>query len=162
VRRQRGEYDAADLNLTHALQLCTALGYRWGQATALTYLGTVRRQRGEYETAVLNFTRALELYSELGDPDGAAETFNNLGDLTLDYPDAGDPDAYFSQAITIARDIGTAKHEARALAGQARCLLRTNTDQAIALFREAHALYQSLDVPEATQIQNMLSMLENC
>jgi hypothetical protein len=90
-----------------------------------------------------------------------AETLNNLGCLALDYPDAGDPCGYFSRALMVARDIGIAVHQADALVEQARCLRRTtNADEAIALLREAHSLYQTLGAPEATRIESMLSTLE--
>jgi tetratricopeptide (TPR) repeat protein/DNA-binding SARP family transcriptional activator len=162
VQHELGDDDTAVHNLTRALHSYTAMGVRMGQANVLTNLGRVRHHHCDYETATHNFTRSLELYTALGDRDGVAETLNNLGDLTLDYPDAGDPHAYFSRALMIARDIGTTVREAHALAGQARCLLRiADTNQAIALLREAHSLYQSLGVPQATQIENMLSTLEN-
>jgi tetratricopeptide (TPR) repeat protein len=138
------------------------LGDRLGQANALTNLGRAQHLQGEYAAATNGLTRALDLFTAVGDPDGQAETLNNIGDLALDYPEAGDPHAYFSRALTIAQDIGTALHQAHALAGQARCLLpTTNTTHAIALLRQAHSLYHTLGVPEAIEIQTVLSTLDN-
>jgi uncharacterized protein HemY len=122
----------------------------------------VQRLRGEYGTATENLLRALDLFTAVEDADGEAETLNDLGDLALDHPESGDASTYFSRALTIAKDIGTTKHEAHALAGQARCLLPTaNRTQAIALFHQAHSLYRTLGVPEAIEIEVTLSTLDD-
>jgi tetratricopeptide (TPR) repeat protein len=162
VQRLRGEFAAALNSHTCALELFTAVGDRLGQANVLTNLGRVRHLRGEFAAALDNHTRALDLFIAVGDPDGQAETLNNLGNLALDYPAAGDPHTHFSRALTLAQDIGTIIHEAHALTGQAHTLLRAkHTTQAIVLFREAHSLYHTLDVPEAIEIQTILSTLDN-
>jgi tetratricopeptide (TPR) repeat protein len=161
MRYRRGEYETATRNLTRGLELYIVLGVRMGQANALTGLGIVQHQRGEYDMATHHLTRGLQLYTALSCRNGVAETLTNLGDLALDYPHAGDSRGYFSQALTIARETGAVVLEAHALSGQARCLLRTaNIDEAIVLLRQAHALYQSLRVPEAAEIRSMLSTLE--
>jgi tetratricopeptide (TPR) repeat protein len=161
VQDQQGEFPAAIDSHTRALDLYTALGSRLGQANALTNLGRVQHQRGEYAAATDNHTHALDLFTSTGDPDGQAETLNNMGDLALDHPEAGDPHAYFSRALTIAQDIGAAIHQAHAMAGQARCLLlAADTTQAVALLRRAHSLYDVLGVPEAIEIQTLLSTLD--
>ncbi|HEY3609352.1 MAG TPA: tetratricopeptide repeat protein [Pseudonocardiaceae bacterium] len=158
---QRGEYDAAIHCHARALALFTELDFRTGKATALLGLGRATHRRGQYQVAAHNLNGALELFTELGDPHSTAETLNSLGELALDHPDGGDPHDYFSHALTIACDIGSAAHKARALAGQAHCLLRTTrTDAAVVLFREARSIYRSLDVPEAAEIENMLATLE--
>ncbi|HEY3609851.1 MAG TPA: tetratricopeptide repeat protein [Pseudonocardiaceae bacterium] len=162
AQHKRGDHTAATDNHTHALDLFTALGDRLGQANALINLGRVQRFRGDHAAATDSQTRALNLFTAVGDPDGQAETLNNLGELALDYPEAGDPHAYFSRALTIARDIGTAIHQAHALAGQARCLLRSaDPTRAVALLRQAHSHYHALGVPEAIEIRAMLSTLDN-
>lgn len=161
VRCARGEHAAATDSLTRALDMSTATGSRLGQANARTNLGVVQRLRGEYGAATENLVRALDLFNSVDDADGEAETLNNLGDLALDHPDAGDPYDYFSRALTIAQDIGTTNHEAHALAGQARCLLPTaDRAQAIALLRAAHARYRTLGVPEAVEIEKILSTMD--
>jgi tetratricopeptide (TPR) repeat protein/DNA-binding SARP family transcriptional activator len=161
VQDQQGEFPAAIDSHTRALDLYTALGSRLGQANALTNLGRVQHQRGEYAAATDNHTHALDLFTSTGDPDGQAETLNNMGDLALDHSEAGDPHAYFSRALTIAQDIGAAIHQAHAMAGQARCLLlAADTTQAVALLRRAHSLYDVLGVPEAIEIQTLLSTLD--
>jgi len=157
-----GDYAAATDSLTRALDLSTATSTPLNQANALTNLGVVQRLRGEYGTAARSLARALDLFAAVDDADGEAETLNNLGDLALDHPETGDPYGYFSDALTIARKIGTTNHEAHALAGQARCLLPTaDRTQAIALLRQAHALYRTLGVPEADEVGTMLSTIDD-
>ncbi|HEX4705103.1 MAG TPA: tetratricopeptide repeat protein [Pseudonocardiaceae bacterium] len=160
VRSAQGDYGAATDSLTRALDLST--GTPLNQANALTNLGIVQRLRGEYGTAKENLVRALDLFAVVHDADGEAETLNNLGDLALDHPEAGDPSTYFGRALTIARNIGATKHEAHAMAGQARCLLPTaDPTQAIELLRKAHSLYLTLGVPEAIEVETMLSTLDD-
>jgi DNA-binding SARP family transcriptional activator/tetratricopeptide (TPR) repeat protein len=162
VQSSQGQYAAATDSLTNALDLSIATDTPSNQANALTNLGIVQRLRGEYGTATETLVRALDLFIAVEDADGEAETLNNLGDLALDHPEAGDPYTYFSRALTIARNIGTTKHEAHALSGQARCLLPTaDRTQAVALLREAHSLYRTLGVPEATEIEAILSTLDH-
>jgi DNA-binding SARP family transcriptional activator len=162
VRYKQGDYAAATDSLASALDLATALGIRLAQATALTHLGVVLRLRGEYRSATERLLRALAVFAGVGDPNGEAETLNNLGDLALVHPAAGDPHAYFGRALTIARNLGIARHEAHALAGQARCLLPTaDPARACALLRLAYARYRALGVPEAVEVERMLSTLEH-
>lgn len=149
VQLQRGELDVAADNLTGALTLHIGLGSRLGQANARNGLGCLDRRRGDYDAAAGNFTQALTLFTEENDPDGVAETLNNLGDLALCHPGTGDPWDYFHRARTTARDIGAALHEAHALAGQARYLLRDNDiDAAVPLLRDAQSRYESLGAPQ--------------
>jgi DNA-binding SARP family transcriptional activator/tetratricopeptide (TPR) repeat protein len=160
AQRMRGRLEAAVDHYTRALELYSTAGVRWGEANALNDLGCVLCVQGRFEEAYRNHTRALELYTTLGERDGQAEALNYLGDLAMAHPAAGDPHAYYSRALTIARDIGSSPLEAHALAGQGRCLLTTpDTDVAVALLRQAHALYRSVNSPEAAQLEHTLAAL---
>lgn len=152
--------EAAIEKLTGAYELYTELGFQMGRANALTNLGCLYHQRAAPAQALDVLTRAYDLFVQVHDRDGEAETLNNFGDLALDHPDAGDPRTHFRAALTIARDIGTVRHEAHALHGLARCLLQDgDTGQARTLLHEAHAIYQNLDSPEADHVRTTLAML---
>ncbi|HEX4701935.1 MAG TPA: tetratricopeptide repeat protein [Pseudonocardiaceae bacterium] len=162
VQCAQGEREAAEETLTRAHTLYTELGNRRGQADALNTLGHMRCTQGEYEAAIHTLTEARTLYTELGVRDGEAGTLNNLGDVALDYADAGDPDTYYGQALTIAEAIGSTTHKAHALAGQGQCQLRAaNIDNAATLLRKAQSIYRSLGAPQAVWIAETLATLAN-
>jgi hypothetical protein len=107
-------------------------------------------------------TQAHAAFTDVGDPDLQAETLNSLGDLALDYPPAGNPHALFTQAHTLAHVIGTAVHEAHALAGLGRCAHRVHdVPAATTAFTQALTLYQRLGSPEVTAITGYLTELHH-
>ena len=145
VQYLQGSYELATDSVTRSHDLFTELDNRLGQANALTNLGRIQYLRNAYPTAADSLTRAHRVYTELSDPDGQAEVLNYLGDLALEHPVVGDPLEFFGQALTIARDIGTAAHEAHALTGQAQCLIRAGKDaEAVALLRQAQDIKETL------------------
>ncbi|WP_410562284.1 AfsR/SARP family transcriptional regulator [Amycolatopsis sp. cmx-4-61] len=162
VYRLRGDLGAAMDAQARALQLFTDIGSRLGQANAHLQLGIAHHQNSEHDLAATRLTAALALFTQVDDTDGRAETHNALGDLTLDHPDAGDPNTHFTTAFTLARACETKLHEANALAGQAQCLHRAgDTAHAITLARQALAIHQQIHAPEAARTAALLRTIES-
>ncbi|HEX3785135.1 MAG TPA: tetratricopeptide repeat protein [Pseudonocardiaceae bacterium] len=160
AQRLWGKVEAAVRTLRIAYDMYTKLGFQMGRANTLTNLGCLYRQQGATAPAAEALTCAYDLFVQVGDRDGEAETLNNLGDLGLDHPDTGDPRAHFGNALAIAREIGTALHEAHALHGLARCLLREHdTEGARELLRKAHTIYDTLQSPEADRVGGAIAAL---
>lgn len=102
------------------------------------------------------------VYTAIGDRDGQVETLNSMGDLAVDHPPAGDPEALFTQARTLARTMDAALYEARALAGLGRSAQRTHdVPTATTSFTQALTIYQRLGSPEAATITNYLAELHH-
>jgi tetratricopeptide (TPR) repeat protein len=159
----RGEYERAQQMLDQAHQLHTDRGARArGQALTFLYLGKVHHQKGDYDQALDFLTQAHALFTDAGDRNRQADTLNSFGDLALDHPPAGDPHARFTQARTLARTIGTALHEAHALAGLGRCAHRAHDlPTATTAFTQALTIYQRLGSPETATITRYLADLHH-
>src|SRR5262249_36986027 len=100
------------------------------------------------------------MYTVTGDRDGQVEALNSLGDLALDHPPAGDPHSLFTRAHELARDMGAALYEARALVGLGRCARRAHdVATATTAFTEALTIYHRLGNPEAVTITGYLADL---
>ncbi|WP_037306923.1 AfsR/SARP family transcriptional regulator [Amycolatopsis orientalis] len=164
VYRRSGDLEAAVDAHTRALQLLTDIGELLGQANAHLQLGIAYRLTDGHDLVLTvgHLTDALRLFTRVEDTDGQAETHNALGDLTLDHPDAGDPNAHFTTALALARDCGTNLHEANALVGQAQCLHRAgDTSHAITLARQALTMHQKIHAPEAAHTADLIRALES-
>lgn len=159
--RAAGELEAAADAHTRALELSTRSGSLLGQANAHLGIGIVHHRQNEPEDALSRLTRALDLFTRGEDLDGQAETHNALGDLALDHPHTGHAYTEYTTALTLARTSNSTLYEANALVGQARCLHNAgNTRQAVALLRQALAIHQAIQAPEATHTAQLLNTLD--
>ena len=96
----------------------------------------------------------------LGDRPGQAETLNCLGELASRTADGHQARDHHTQALAIARDLGTPSEEARALEGIGHSHLRDgNPTQAAAPLRDALAIYQRIAAPAARRVQETLLQL---
>jgi tetratricopeptide (TPR) repeat protein/transcriptional regulator with XRE-family HTH domain len=139
-----------------ALDLFRQLGDRLGQAWALEGLGLVHAASGDYPAAAASLLRAHRWHRELGSRHGQAVVLNCLGGLSRQTAAIQEARDYHSQALAIARDLGTPLEEARALDGIGQILLTDDTAEAAAYLRQALAIYQSIGAPEARLVQDTL------
>jgi tetratricopeptide (TPR) repeat protein len=122
----------------------------------------VHHRKGEYDRALDLLTRAYALYTDVGDRDGQAEALNSRGDLALDHSSADDPHALFTQARSVARTMGSALYEARALVGLGRCAHHAHdVPTATTTFTQALTIYQRLGSPEVATITGYLADLHH-
>jgi len=105
-------------------------------------------------------TRALELFRHLGERRGEAEASINLGQLRFLSSAHREARGYYTQALSIARDINAPVEQARALEGIGRCHSQEgNPDQGSAHLRQALAIYRRIGAPEAQRVEaNLLKL----
>lgn len=110
-----GDVVPARDSIERAIQIYRALGERRRAANLVNQLGQVWRDVGDTERAQALFTDALDSLIAIGDLGLAAYTAINLGSVEIDTkPDLAR--AHFEQALTLARETGSADAEAYALA----------------------------------------------
>jgi tetratricopeptide (TPR) repeat protein len=98
-----------------AVQAAQRVGDRFGQANALTDLGSVRRLAGDYLGAARAQEQALGIYRDLGSRLGQAHALCYLGDVRQamgDYPGAAE---VVEQALSIYRELRDRRGQATAL-----------------------------------------------
>jgi predicted ATPase/DNA-binding CsgD family transcriptional regulator len=85
-----GENTESETHFRQALEQWRAVGFEWGEVTALINLAIAARNRGDYAQAVSDLALCLEPAHRQGDPWGEAETrltmaglANLLGDQTM-------------------------------------------------------------------------------
>jgi hypothetical protein len=66
VQRATGEHAAVTASHQQALQLYRVIGYRVGEARALTALGAVLQAIEDYPAAAASLAAAQELYDQIG------------------------------------------------------------------------------------------------
>jgi tetratricopeptide (TPR) repeat protein len=158
--RTHDDYTAAVDTLERALELCVKIGDRRCEASVYNTLGVVQHLAGHHQKATASLTRALSLSTGIPDRTGQIEVLNNLGRLAWDWPEAGHAFSHHRQALLLARDIGYALEEGKALEGMGRCLVRDSyAGSGTGYLREALELYERLGVPEAHHVRGTLTAM---
>ena len=110
-----GEYEAAHTQLTRALQLARAAGFRQEEGNALRMLGTVSWFQGDHAVAQGYYQQALSIYREMGSRLGEEKTLNDLGIVSGDRGEYDQAGAYFRESLALIREIGDRLEEASTL-----------------------------------------------
>jgi tetratricopeptide (TPR) repeat protein len=139
--------------------LFRSLGDRLSRTWAIDELGLVQQATGDYQAAAASVAAAAELFRDLGNRPGMAKAHNSLGELATRTSAPGQARSEHGQALAIARELGVAHEEARALEGIGRSFLPGEPAEAAAHLRDALAIYQRLGVPEAQSIRDTLGEL---
>ena len=83
---------------------------------------------------------------------------SGIGTLQRTSGEFAEAEAFHHQSLDLARAIGTAWEEARALAGLGRCAAAVgHTKQARALLQEAYVIFQRIGTADAPAALNALS-----
>ena len=143
---EAGDFDAAGVHFTAALELARAVGDRARIARLQSNLGTLAMYAGDHEQAVRRYEEGATISRELGDPFGLSLVIQNLG---IAYDGVGRRDqavALLEESVSLARRAGDPAHTASALRTLARVLLADGDehDRAMELIRES--LTRSLDL----------------
>ncbi|MER5457549.1 tetratricopeptide repeat protein [Micromonospora sp. NPDC002389] len=158
---QTGNYQDADELLHQALGLYNALDHPHGQAYARTHLGVVRYLAGDYIAGEHLLTRALIALRDVGALDDEVETLNHLGTLRRLAGHPGRAQALHQEALTIADEHDYRLEKAHALEGMGRAATDLgDVASATTHLRQALHVYQTLGVPEATQLAAELTALD--
>ena len=97
------------------------------------------------------------LFTDLGNLLGQAEALNRLGELSLRTSATGQARGQHTQALAIARDIGAAPEEARALEGIGQAHIEDgNLSEGTAHLQQALTIYQRIKSPSAERVQETL------
>jgi tetratricopeptide (TPR) repeat protein/transcriptional regulator with XRE-family HTH domain len=170
VQLETGNYPAATTCFQQSLALARETRYRLGQAYAFNALAAVQLATGDYPAAAASLQQALGLIrgprngpGHADPPDSArcrpaeAESLNLLGRLASRTVDSRLARSHHSQALSLARDIGTPLEEARALEGIGQSYLQDGQpDLAVTPLRQALAIYQRIGSPYAQLVQETL------
>jgi len=170
VQLETGEYPAATASFQQALALARETRYRLGQALTLNALAAVQLETRDYPAADASLQQAIALIRRPRDGPGhtdtldsarcrwaEADSLNNLGRLASCTADGRLARSRHSQALSLARDIGTPFEEARALEGIGQSHLQEgNTGLAVTPLRQALAIYQRIGSPYAQRVQETL------
>ncbi len=161
VRRQAGEYPDAARLLDEALGLYLDVGDRLGQTVALTGLAGVRRLTGDYPGAARALEEALDICRDAGFRGGElSEALDEAGTLHRVSGELSRAVDCHREALDAARERGSVRDEACALAGLARCaLVAGRTADAIAGLRQAQEIFQRIGAAEAADVTAELEAL---
>ena len=161
VDERAGRLDVALQHHRQALALFERVGYRLGEAYALNDLGTVHLRLGQPAEAVQELQEALDRFRQIGQRAGEAEALNGLGQALCADGSFDEAAARHADALTVATEIGERYEQARAHTGIATVRESVgDLDQARRHWEAALALYRSLGVPEADEVQAQLAALD--
>ena len=157
VYERLGRYDDALDHLEQALKNSREIGDRRAEGELLTALGAIHRRQDRVADALDSLEQALALGREIGDRRLEVETLNTLGETLRTVAETEQAVTHHQAALTLARQTGHQYEHARALDGIAHVLDDTGKRaRARELWREALAIFESLDVPEAARVRARL------
>ncbi|NUN99085.1 MAG: tetratricopeptide repeat protein [Saprospiraceae bacterium] len=113
VYLDQNEFDKALIFGEKTMALQQKSGNRHGLATSLHNRAVIRCYQGRYQEAMADFDQEIEIFQEMGDEEGLADAYISMGDLWLQlkrYPMAIQ---VCSNALGIARRLGSPNQEER-------------------------------------------------
>ncbi len=111
VYLDRDEFDKALIYSEKTMALQQKSGNMHGLATSLHNRAIIRSYQGRHREALADFDREIEIFQAIGDEEGLADAYISMGDLWLQqhrYPMAI---RVCSQALRIARKLGSPNQE---------------------------------------------------
>lgn len=144
-----------------ALALLQAAGHLSGQANGLHAVGWSHVLLGEYEQALVHCQQALILFQKLGDRFQQAGTLASLGYAYQHLGQYGQATCYHQRAVDLYREIGDSYHEAETLTHIGDTHRAAGNLQATrTAWRQALAILDDLDQPDADQVRTKLAALD--
>jgi tetratricopeptide (TPR) repeat protein len=157
AHRELGDYDAAELQFTAALELYREARVDFNVAETLDDLGHLKSRTGDLAAAREHHASALAIYRKLGHQQGQAESLNALGALARpEEPELAM--AHHQEALRMARLTSSQPEEARACEGIGYCLVEAGeTTEGMAHLHRALEIYRRMDVPDADRLASWLA-----
>ena len=118
------DWDAAQTDAEHALELAEALKDVRLQALATMQCSVIAERRGKVRLALFYADEARRLAEECGDRQTEARLLNNLGGLSFLAGDHAPAVAYIKEAFTLFLEIGNDADAAQAVSSLAQIHLR--------------------------------------
>jgi tetratricopeptide (TPR) repeat protein len=153
-----GRYPEAMDCQQESLAMWRELDDRRGQAVTVESLGEVYERLGRYAEAIDCLQESLAICRELGDRWGQADSLNSLGlvhERLGRYAEAIDCQ---QESINILREVGDRYGQAVALRDLGDALRAAGSpQQAQVAWREALAIFETLQIPKADEIRERLA-----
>lgn len=128
-----------------AIQLFQETDDRWGEATALYWLGDCLRLRGDYAAAMHYFEQSQRLFRQIGDDWGVSLSLQGIGATAYRQGNYTLARSQLEEALSLRRASGDNWLTAQTLATLATVLqAQGKTAAAIAHFHEANSHYQEI------------------
>jgi tetratricopeptide (TPR) repeat protein len=158
-----GDLNSAERRLKIGLLRSRSSGRLNDEEVAVYDLGSIHGAREQYDSARYYYRLALALARRLKDRGREAEALDQLG---LAWETAGRPDSalpYLQEAVTAARDAGSAVAEARALSDLGFCRFRTlDFELAKVNLELALGIYESLGNHQGAVVcQNYIELIRD-
>jgi len=152
----QGDLEEADGWLEQALAIFQEFDDRSGEAYGLQVLGDVRRGQGRLDEAAQCLQRCLALFCDLGDRRGEAYGRHSMGLLHQHEGRFEAAVGCFEAAVATFREYCLRPWEARALANLGRSLSSLGADDAaVETLQAALAVSEALDMPEASEVDEL-------
>jgi tetratricopeptide (TPR) repeat protein len=151
AQQARREHRFADAkrDLEKALQLCRRSGAKQDLARTVKALGQIERDMHHAQAALLLYEQAVSIYRLENDPLALAHTIRHVADIQQELAQLELAELRYREALAIYRTHPeTSKLDlANTIRGLAILTFDTGrTDEAKALWQEAHDLYAAVDV----------------
>ncbi|MFC0533164.1 tetratricopeptide repeat protein [Phytohabitans kaempferiae] len=115
LRRQVGQYPAAERTLRQALELYERIGHRHGAADARTELGGLRWRSGDHREAAVDLQAALDIYEDLDLPLGQARALHEMGTSLMAVGAYAEAVRISERALRISEELGDRQGAAETL-----------------------------------------------
>ncbi len=133
-------------------------GDRAAEGRALGNLGLAYAALGEVRKAIEHHEAALLISREIGDRRGEGSTLGNLGTAYAALGEAQRAIEHYEAALRIRREIGDRSGEANDCSNLAlACFHLDERERAISLAREALAIYEAIESPNADKARKVLA-----
>jgi tetratricopeptide (TPR) repeat protein len=161
VTARLGRFAEGLVHQENALPLYREIGNRVGLADALHYLGNLHHLTGRHDEALDHLRRSVALAHEIGEVDVENSALVDLGEVLRVIGKDDDAAGAYRSALALAEQTGDRYERARALSGLGRLSRAAgDLDGARRAWRAAAAFYDTLGVPEAAEIHELLSALD--
>ncbi|MCR6488326.1 tetratricopeptide repeat protein [Amycolatopsis sp. OK19-0408] len=133
-----GQWDSAEAQTRHAIELARDAADRRTESAAVEQLGRVAQARGDVDTAIAHYRTSLGIEADLGIDRGVAARHRRIGDALLQAGRDADAQPHLQTALEMLTKFGDDKDQARVTLGLARIHARAgHQDTAVALLTTA-------------------------
>ena len=157
VFEQQGRHADGLGHTEQALSHSEAIGYKAGQAAALSNIGWFRALLGDYEQARDICREALALFQELGDHRRQAAIWDNLGYAEHHLGNLTEAATYYQRSLALFRESGNRLHQAVILdhlGDNSRAA--GDLDEARNAWQQALDIFDDLHRPDAERVRAKL------
>lgn len=155
------KYPVAREIFKNAIKIRKKIGDEYGASKSINNLAFTLLRLGDEKGARKGFSESLNLSHKYQDYSGEAVTLNNFGYTELFSNQPSRAINYATRAFAIASQIGDEYQVARSYDVKGKAyLLQGDEENAIINFKLALSFFKKLNVPEASEVKNILNDLE--